>query len=153
LIGAIYHGHSFELSINLLKSFQVPIITTFEVNTQPEPGTLFSVSSSLKYLSNGIVQFLKKLNWSSATLVISDNVPSYYSEMLDTIGMQVFVNVDQQNYSHRFSKQLAESFQSKPSSVSQSLHVPFDFEAESKKREQDLQRKLMSFIKKLVKPE
>lgn len=58
------------------------------------PGTtLFTVASSLKYLSKAVMGLLNKLNWSQATLVVSDEVPLYYTKVLEEIASKVRFNV------------------------------------------------------------
>ncbi|XP_025017435.1 uncharacterized protein LOC107366253 isoform X2 [Tetranychus urticae] len=94
LIGAISSGKLYRSTLNLFTSFQVPIITTQEQDPMEIPGTtLFTVASSLKYLSKAVMGLLNKLNWSQATLVVSDEVPLYYTKVLEDIATKVRFNV------------------------------------------------------------
>ncbi|XP_074594406.1 uncharacterized protein LOC141849823 [Brevipalpus obovatus] len=94
LIGVISSGPMLGTSLHLLTSFRVPIITVEEQDPMHSSrSTLYSVASSLKYLSKGVVGLLNKLNWSAATLVVSDEVPLYYTKILEEIALKVRFNV------------------------------------------------------------
>ncbi|CAG2109011.1 unnamed protein product [Medioppia subpectinata] len=54
LIGVIFDGQLFDKSLDLFKSFKVPIITTSESrpNDESNATNVFSVAPAVKYLSN-----------------------------------------------------------------------------------------------------
>lgn len=92
--GVVSSGEILGSSLHLLTSFQVPIISINELDPMHSPrSTLFTVASSLKYLSKAVVGLLNKLNWSQATLVVSDEVPLYYTKILEEISLKVRFNV------------------------------------------------------------
>ncbi|KAI1286702.1 hypothetical protein HDE_10735 [Halotydeus destructor] len=92
LFGAILPDKTTDTSLALFKSFNVPVILAKEPNYPTNGGPLFSVAPSLKYLSKGVMALLKRLNWLSATMVIS-NEAHYYTEIFEEIARKVHFNV------------------------------------------------------------
>lgn len=119
--GIISSGEILGSSLHLLTSFQVPIISIDELDPMHSPkSTLFTVASSLKYLSKAVVGLLNRLNWSQATLVVSDEVPLYYTKILEEISLKVRFNVQSTASSSSSSDQTAyEKPNHRPSSSGQ----------------------------------
>lgn len=55
--------------------------------------SVFSVAPSLQFMARGVISLLNRLSWSTATLVISDQIPSYYTDVFEEIASKVHFNV------------------------------------------------------------
>ena len=84
---------------SLLDAFSFPVVTTSQINQESInrndviESSIFSVAPSLEYMSKAVLGLLKRLNWSTATLVISDQVPPVYSSIFEQIAKRVSFNV------------------------------------------------------------
>ncbi|RWS28516.1 uncharacterized protein B4U80_10135 [Leptotrombidium deliense] len=87
----ITDGDAFESSLNLLKSFKIPVIATKETSAtlKGKSSSLYSVSPSLKYISQGLVKLLKDIHWSTATMVISNDIPIHFSRLFEEMAKTV----------------------------------------------------------------
>lgn len=86
-------------SLSLLESFSFPVVTTSQINQESInrndmiDSSVFSVAPSLEYMSKAVLGLLRRLNWTTATLVISDKVPPVYSSIFEQIAKKVSFNV------------------------------------------------------------
>lgn len=55
--------------------------------------SVFSVAPSLQSMARGVISLLNRLSWSTATLVVSDQIPNYYTDVFEQIASKVHFNI------------------------------------------------------------
>ncbi|XP_054158808.1 uncharacterized protein LOC128957118 [Oppia nitens] len=115
LIGVIYDGPTYDKSLDLFKTFNVPIITTTTTTSAGERppidgnssmANVFTVAPPIRYLSNAIMSLVKELNWRSMSLVVSDEEPAFDSQYLHSLSLKSYndLNFVNNNNNNNFNK-------------------------------------------------